>query len=328
MRIVFFGTPDYVLPVLELLHKRFRSQRGEMPIVAVVTQKPKATGRRQELTYSAVDNWAHKRNVPVFYSAANLLIDKVSADVGIIASYGNLLPKEITNYFLGGILVIHPSLLPKFRWGSPVPAAIVTGTNPTGVTIIKMDEKFDHGPIISQFEEEVLPDDDAQSLKERLFAKSAPVLAELLKPYLAGKIKPKPQDNSQATFARMLTKEDGFIPPEYLNSTLQGASLNFRWKIPFIKPDLEVEVTPEALERYVRAMDPWPGAWTYVKITQDSKLNTKKRLKILKAHVEEKEVLSFQSSVLCLDEVQLEGKNKVSWKQFCKAYPSAAFKEE
>jgi methionyl-tRNA formyltransferase len=334
MKIVFFGTPNYVLPVLNALHKEFGGTRGKSPIVAVVTQKPRPVGRKQLLSFSAVDTWAHKRDIPIYFDAQKLIKDKVEADLGIIASYGELLPGRIANYFRYGILVVHPSLLPQFRWGSPIPAALVTGTNPTGITIIKMDKEFDHGPIITQSEEQILPDDTAQTLKERLFEKSAKILVELIPPYLAGKIKFKPQDDTKATYARILSKEDAFIPPEYLGATLKGQSLHVKWEIPFIKirnrsgsiVPYNLQPTTNNLDSFIRAMSPWPGAWSFVSLT-DYRLQTtaRKRIKILKAHVEEKEVISHKLSVLCLDEVQLEGKNTVSWKQFKEAYPKTTF---
>ena len=161
MKIIFFGTPDYVLPVLEKLHKYYE-------VVAVVTQSPKPMGRKKILAYSPIDDWAHKRKVPKFYDFSDL----PKADLGVLASYGNLIPKEVINSFPLGILVIHPSLLPQFRWSNPIRATLITGTNPTGVTIFKMDEKWDAGPILTQFKEEVFEDDDNESLRNRLFKKA------------------------------------------------------------------------------------------------------------------------------------------------------------
>jgi methionyl-tRNA formyltransferase len=320
MKIVFFGSPDYVLPILNSLNKEFGGTRGKSPIAAVVTQKPKPVGRKQLLSFSAVDTWAHKRDIPIYFDVKKLIKDKVEADLGIIASYGELLPNKIVNFFRYGILVVHPSLLPKFRWGSPIPAALVTGINPTGITIIKMDNKFDHGPIITQSEEEILSEDTAQTLKERLFEKSAKILVELIPPYVTGKIKLKPQDDSKATYARMLTKEDAFIPPEYLEAAAGGKQLAANWNIPFIK-SYSQQPTANSIERFIHAMDPWPGAWTTVELT-GNKVTKRLRLKIIKAHLDSS-VVNHQ--LLVLDEVQLEGKNTVSWKQFKEAYPKATF---
>jgi methionyl-tRNA formyltransferase len=301
MKIVFFGTPDYVLPILKAIHKKFVTGPGISPITAVVTQPPRPVGRKQILTYSPVDKWAHEHDIPIHYSANELSIDDVKADLGILASYGEMIKKEVIRLFSHGILVIHPSLLPKYRGASPVPAAIASGDPETGVSIFKMDEKMDHGPVISQFREDISPDDTTEGLRNRLFEKSAEVLAELIGPYIRGKVKLKPQDNSQATYTKILKRADGFID--------------------LTKDD------PVVSERKFRAYDPWPGIWTYVYTTQDSKLNTQKRMKINRAHLEKKynkesSVLSFK---LVLDEVQLEGKGPVTWKQFKEAYPNFIF---
>lgn len=282
MKIVFFGTPDYALPVLTAIHKKFVTGPGKSPIAAVVTQSPKPTGRRQILTYSPIDKWAHDHKIPIFYSSRELLDANLDIELGVLASYGEIIKKEVIDLFPKGILVIHPSLLPKYRGASPVPAAIKNGDGKTGVSIIKMDEKMDHGPIVSQFKEEIYRTDTTEALKKRLFERSAEVLVELLEPYTKGKVIPKTQDETEATYTKILTRADGFI-------------------------DLK-EMDGNASERFIRAMSPWPGAWTL--------LPNQKRLKLLKAHVE--------GDKLVLDEVQLEGKNPVSWKQFKEAYPDLA----
>ncbi|MEJ2348007.1 MAG: methionyl-tRNA formyltransferase, partial [Patescibacteria group bacterium] len=140
MRIVFFGTPDYVLPVVELLHKTFKSKDGSC-IVAVVTQTPKPVGRKKTLTYSPIDRWAHQKGILTLYKSEELLDHQSDADLGILASFGEIIPKEVINYFPHGILNIHPSLLPKYRGASPVKGALISGDEETGATIIKLDEE-------------------------------------------------------------------------------------------------------------------------------------------------------------------------------------------
>ena len=306
MKIVFFGTPDYVLPVLSAIHKKFVTGPGVSPIVAVVTASPKPVGRRQILTYSPIDKWAHEHKIPIFYRAKDFLEGRIEADFGVLASYGEIIPPGVINSFPKGILVIHPSLLPKFRGASPIPAAIINGETKTGVTIFKMDEKVDHGKIISQFKEDILPDDNGETLRNRLFEKSADVLTELIEPYLRNKIVPRVQDESEATFTKITKKDDGFIKLEDFATSLRGDSS---------------EATE--IERKLRAFYPWPGVWTKVKVIGNSEQRIEKRLKILKAHLE-KYSLSPIGYKLVLDEVQLEGKNPVSWKQFNEAYPNLA----
>lgn len=249
-------------------------------IMAVVTQPPMPMGREQFKKYSPVDDWAHKRKVPIFFE-----FDKPfpEAELGVCAAYGKIIPLRVINLFKFGVLNIHPSLLPKYRGASPITEAIKNGDTQCGVTIIKMDEKMDHGEVVTSFKEEILPDDTAQSLRERLFERSADVLIQLIPAYIAGKVKPKQQNEDEATFTKVLTKEDGLIKLK--------------------------EKTPQEAERFIRAMSPWPGAWT--------KLENQKRLKLLKAHLEKNK--------LVLDEVQLEGKDPVSWKQFKEGYPNVDF---
>ena len=316
MKIVFLGTPDYVLPILETLHRRF-SNRGISPIEAVVTQPPRPTGRKQMLEFSPVDSWAFKKKLPIFHSSRELLASKIQADIGILAAYGEIIPESVISYFPFGILNIHPSLLPAWRGAAPVQAPIIAGEKETGVTIIKLDEKLDHGPIVSQFKEEVLGTDNTETLRGRLFERSAEVLAELLEPYLADKITPREQKHAEATFTTQIKKEQALIPPKYLSTALQGASLKGQWEIGFAK-DFSIDPTPEAVDKFVRAMNPWPTAWTWVRLRK--KESGKKKLKIIKAHLEE--------PLLVLDDVQLEGKGPVSWKQFREGYKDAVLADE
>lgn len=289
MKIVFFGTPDYVLPILKALHKAFVTGPGRSPITAVVTQKPKPVGRKQIITYTAVDKWAHEHGIPIYYSPDELLETPSDATLGVLASYGEIIRKDVIDLFSQGILVIHPSLLPKYRGASPIPATLINGDEVAGCSIIRMDEKMDHGPIITQFKEDILPDDNMQSLRDRIFAKSANVLTEMLEPYIQGKIRPKKQNDDEASFTKLLKKEDGLI------------NIN--------------EKEPVEIDRFIRGMSPWPCAWTFVKLNPED--DTRKRLKLLKSHID--------GEKLVLDEVQLEGKGPVTFKQFKEGYPKSEF---
>ena len=241
MKIVFFGTPDYVIPVLEKLHKYHE-------IVAVVTQSPKPVGREKTLTYSAVDAWAFKKKIPRNFD----YVDLPEADMGICASFGMIIPQVILDQFKYGIINIHPSLLPQFRGSSPIQATLISGINPTGVSIIKMIDKLDAGPLLTQFKEEVLKDDTNETLRSRLFEKSADVLLEMIPAYIDGKINLKPQDESKATMTKMVKREDGFV-------------------------DLYKDGS-ELIWRKFKAYAPWPGIWTNI---------NDKRLKIISCRMEE-----------------------------------------
>lgn len=275
MKIIFFGTPDFVIPVVEAIRKEF--DRGvEKSLVAVVTQPAKPVGRDQSMRFSPIDNWAYKRRLTII---RDLKEELPEADLGVLAAYGKIIPEKIIKHFKYGILNIHPSLLPKFRGASPIQSAIAAGLKETGVSVIKMDQEMDHGPIVSQFKEEIKEDDTTETLTKRLFERSADFIAALIPNYINGKVRLKEQKNELATYTKILKKEDGFIDLSKKN--------------------------PEEAHNFIRAMYPWPGAWTT--------LSTGKRLKLLKAHLEE--------GKLVLDQVQLEGKNPVSWKEFKQGYP-------
>jgi len=320
MKIVFFGTPYYVLPVLDALNKSFRN-KGDTSIEAVVTQSPKPEGRNQTVQYSPVDQWAHKRKIPIYFDSRKLIQEKVNADFGVLASYGALIPPEVINHFPKGILVIHPSLLPEFRGSSPVPAMIATNSENIGVSILKMDDKLDHGPIITSFRDEILPDDNCQTLRDRLFERSAQVLTSAIPAYLAGKIKLKSQDDRMASFARMIKKEDAFIPPKYLKAVLNGKIPKTKWSMTFIKGrddnSFSTVYSPESIDRFVRAMSPWPQVWTMVSLGGPQKVQ--KRMKILKSS------LDPVTGSLELEVVQMEGKNPTTWKQFIQGHNQADF---
>jgi methionyl-tRNA formyltransferase len=322
MRIIFFGTPEYVIPVIEKLHRSFKEKNIDSAIVAVVTQRPKPVGRNKLVQFSAVDTWAHKKNIPIFFEPDDIIKNNIKADLGVLASYGKIISETVISSFPNGILNIHPSLLPKFRGASPVQASIACGEKVTGATIIKLDEELDHGPIISQFKEEISLEDTTFTLRNRLFEKSAEILATAIPAYISGKIKPKPQEHSSATFTRQIVKQDAYIPPEYLVSCFKGQSFKDKFEIPFIK-DSKIRSTPANIHQFIRAMYPWPVAWTLVNLIADNKQQSAKRFKILKSHLEPTTTHNTPNTKhkLVLDEIQLEGKTPVTWRQFMQGYP-------
>ncbi len=276
--VVFFGSDKYSVVVLNKL-----CNDRTLKIKSIITHTSPSPVEDYakilfEIKFSTVKKFDRK-----FTSK----LSKLKPDVGILASFGKILPKEVLKIPKHGVLNIHPSLLPKYRGPTPIPSAILAGDKTTGVTIIKMDEKVDHGPVISQFKEEILPDDTADSLLMRLFEAGADVLVNILPAYVKGKIAPREQNHKKATFTKLLTRKDG--------------------KIDWSKPD-------DFIERQIRAFHPWPGTYTNVKLKMKNEKLTK-RLKILKAHID--------NGKLVLDQVQLEGKNPVTWKQFCEGYPEA-----
>lgn len=312
MKLVFFGTPDYVILVLDSL------KNAGYEIAAVVTQPPKPVGKKHILTSSPTALWAKKHGVKIFDGKPKEIIEELrilKGELGVLGAYGRILPPELLTIFPHGIINIHPSLLPKYRGASPVQAAIATREKQTGVTIINLDEELDHGPIISQFTEDIREDDTAGSLRQRLFEKASEVLVNMLPAYLENRVEPREQEHEKATYTTLLKKEYGFIPPKYIDAILRGETIQKPFEIPFIK-NYYLILNSYSLARLVRALDPWPGAWTEVKVTGNTAQVTR-RLKILEAHAE--------GNRLVPDSVQLEGKKLVSWEQFKKGYPEARF---
>lgn len=330
-KIVFFSSSHRALPAFRLLQEN-------MEVVGVVSQPDRPVGHKAVLAPTAISQYAQEHNIPLLkpekldQEAINWIADK-KPDVLLLSYYGLWIPPELFDLTPTGILATHPSLLPQWRWGSPVQATILSGRNQTGVTLIKMDEKFDHGPIVAAEKEKIRPDDNQESLYTRLFTKGAELAIKTLPNYLNGKIIPQPQDHTKATFAKHITRDDGFIPPQFLAAALQGDPLRAHWEIRWMlnsaKKPIALHPSPVTIELFIRAMSPWPGAWTHIELKtksikheQGSRQNGKARLKILKAHLGKPQPTTY---TLQPDLVQLEGKKPVSWKQFKEAYPDASF---
>jgi methionyl-tRNA formyltransferase len=175
------------------------------------------------------------------------------------------------NIFPKGIINIHPSLLPKYRGPTPVQTAILNGDNTTGLTIIKLDEQVDHGPILAQRKEPILENDTAESLYERLFKLSASSIVSTIELYLKGKIELRKQNHAKATFTKRLSREDGHI-------------------------DLQNPPAKEIFDRMIRAYDPWPGVWTKWKM-ENGKWKIVKFLPEKKIQVEGKKLMSYKDFV-------------------------------
>ncbi len=189
-----------------------------------------------------VPTFCKKNNIPYLSikkaSEALPRIQEEKAALGVLAYFGLLLPKALLETFPQGIINIHPSLLPKYRGATPVQSALLSGETETGVTIIRLDEQMDHGPILAQEKEAILPTDTTETLHKRLFQKGTAMLEQLINPYLENKITLQPQNDANATYTkRSFTRQDGFI---------------------------DLENPPEAteLDQMIRAYYPWPTVWT------------------------------------------------------------------
>jgi methionyl-tRNA formyltransferase len=235
MRIVFMGTPDFAVPALEaLLSSRY-------DVAAVYTQPDQAAGRGRVVEESPVKKAALQHSIPVlqpenFKSAeTRTQLSELRPDAVIVAAFGQILPPSVLAIPPFGCLNIHPSLLPKYRGVAPVPAAILNGDEYTGVSIMLLDKGVDTGPVLTSVHVPVLPQDTAGSLLEKLSHTSAQLLLDTLPGWFRKEIKPLPQNDAEASYTKMLTKEAGEID----------------WKVPAVQ-----------IWRQVRAYQPWPGCYT------------------------------------------------------------------
>lgn len=262
MRIVFFGTPSFVLPVLEKLTKRH-------DVVGVVTAPDAKSGRKQEMKPSPVKQYAQANNLSVFQPTSleignlpagrqGLKLEIPQVDFIVVAAYGQIIPKDILQLPRLAALNIHPSLLPKYRGPSPVQATILNGEKESGVTIIEMDEEIDHGPIIAQKTYPVEPTDTFETLVTKLFSFGAKLIIEVIENFAEGEVVKKPQTHKDATFTDHLTKQSGFI--DLNDSNLHAGKAG--------------HFTKEQLDRMIRAYYPWPGVWGKFRI-KSSELRVK-----------------------------------------------------
>ena len=235
MRVVYMGTPAYaVAPLTRLVECGHR-------VVGVVTQPDRPAGRGRGVLPPPVKVFAESQGLPVLQSAtlrdstAQAEIRALDPEAIVVAAYGLILPRSVVQAPPLGCVNIHPSLLPRHRGPSPVAFTILEGDETAGVSLMILDRGTDSGPVIAQEERPLLPQDTTVTLTDELFRRGAELLVRILPAYGRGELTPEPQDDSRATYARKLTKEDGAI----------------RWELPAVE-----------LWRQVRAYTPWPGSYT------------------------------------------------------------------
>lgn len=212
------------------------------------------------------------------------LVPFSQAEILVVASWGEILKKDQFERPRHGTLNIHPSLLPKYRGATPIQAAILNGDRRTGVTIIKMDEKVDHGPVVGQQMVQITPTETCQGLEKKLAYLGAELVVAILANYLTGKIKPRPQDHRQATFVWRLKKDDG---------------------------QLNLADPPVINDRKVRAFWPWPSAWIKVYPKRSRRVDGQ-RLFVHLAHVDQNQFIP--------DLVQLENRRKMTFEEFSRGW--------
>ena len=233
-RTIFLGTGSFAVPILDAL-----AEHSAVDLLAVVTAPRRAGSRGKEVDPPVAD-WAAGHDVPTFRPArlrTESAIEHIRShapDLLVLADYGQIVPANLLAIPPHGALNLHPSLLPRWRGASPIPAAILAGDNVTGVTLMQMDAGLDSGPIVAQSTTELTGTETAPELETRLADDAARLLTSTLARWLAGQIDPRPQDPSRVTLTRPLRREDGRLDPA--------------------KPALE-------LARQVRAFQPWPGSF-------------------------------------------------------------------
>lgn len=211
LRVSFFGTPEFAEIILKRLLKE-----DAFEIVVVICAPDKPVGRKQVLTPPPVKVLAEENNIEVLQPEKldNQFIEKLKGfnlDLNIVAAYGKIMPLGVLNIPKHKSINIHPSLLPKYRGPSPIQATILNGDKETGVTIMLMDEKMDHGPILFQKKYTLEDNLTIGDIHDELADLSSGILVDAIYKYISGKIQLQEQDHEQATFCKMIKKEHGKI---------------------------------------------------------------------------------------------------------------------
>ena len=298
MRIVFIGTGEIGVPTLHAL------QKSEHEIVGIVTQPDKPVGREQKITPPAIKVALARSKIPILQPVRikdPRSIEEIRAllpDVIVVMAYGQILPKAVLEIPKLACLNLHASILPRWRGAAPIQAAIAAGDRETGITVTYMDEGLDTGDILLQRKIDILPNETGGSLHDRLGEIAPEALLESLR-LLENETAPRtPQDNAFATNAPKLLREHGRID----------------WNEP-----------AEAIERRIRAFNPWPGAFTEI---------GGGNLKIFSARIvdlsskpgeilcrEGELVIGAKDRALSLGEVQGEGRRRMSAAEFLRGHP-------
>jgi methionyl-tRNA formyltransferase len=297
MRIVFIDTGEIGVPTLRAL------LNSGHEVVAVVTQPDKRVGREQRIEPPPIKKEIAKTRIPILQPArikdqqATEEIRDFAPDVVVVVAYGQILPRDVLEIPRLACLNLHASLRPRWRGAAPIQAAIAAGDCETGITAMYMDEGLDTGDILLQRSVEILPNDTGGSLHDRLAQIAPEALLESLRLLSAGNAPRIAQDNARTTYAPKLKREHGLID----------------WS-----------ESAEAIERKIRAYNPWPGAFMKV---------DRQNLKVFSASVvdlngqpgevlrsDKDLVVATGKDALSLAEVQLEGKRRMSAAEFLRGH--------
>lgn len=235
MRIAFMGTPDFALPTLKAL------VASDHKVVAVYSQPPARAGRGKKERPSPVHAWAESQNIPVYTpvsmreASAQEAFRALDLDMAVVVAYGQILPQSVLDTPKHGCVNVHASLLPRWRGAAPIHRAVIAGDNRTGVCIMQMEAGLDTGPVLKKAETEIGPTDTTLSLHDRLAAMGGDLIVPAIEGFANGNIIPVAQANDGVTYAYKIDKAEAKI------DWSEGA---------------------EAVDRKVRGLYPFPGAWT------------------------------------------------------------------
>jgi len=343
--LAYFGSPYFSALFLEKILTN-SDLKKIIDVKLVVTQPDRPAGRKQILTETPVKKVAKKYGIQIFESKSEARSTKSETnskskiinsnlehwnlfrisnfefrifnqiDLCLVYAFSQIIPKDLLKVPKLGFWNIHPSLLPKYRGPSPIAYPLIFGEKETGVTIIKMDEKIDHGPIIAQEKLKIESDDRRPALEKKLtdlgFKTFKRIILKEDNPQIAS------QNHAQATYTRLLKKQDGFIPLPVLKKALKNEPLKFEELPVIIKEYLkknsnlsqtsnfESRISSKIIYDYFRGLSPWPGIWTL--------LPNGKRLKIINMN------FNVTRYTLHVTRVQLEGKKEVDFETFNRAY--------
>ena len=305
LRVIFFGTAELACPTLSAL-----TQLSVCRLVGVVTQPDRPKERNLAWQPSPVKRLATRQQLPVLQperARSELFFDQLAPlrpDLIVVVAYGQILPTPLLELPRFGCLNLHASLLPKYRGAAPIQWALLNDEPETGVTIMRMDEGLDTGDILVQQATPITPEDNAQTLRDRLAAIGAELLVETIPNYVAGRIVPRKQPDADVTYARKLTREDGHLD----------------WNRP-----------ARVLWNCVRAFVPWPGACTRL-----SEASRPQLLKIWQAEVDDRSsaapgeilaaskegiVVGCGQQALRILALQLEGGRRLNAREFLAGHP-------
>lgn len=312
--LAYFGTPNFSADFLEKILKD-----TELPVEVrlVVTQPDKPVGRNQTITPSPVKVVAQKNNIPVYDGTVKQLLATMyeKVDLALLYAYGEIIPTNLISAFTLGFWNIHPSLLPLYRNVAPMAYPLMLGDSETGISIIQLDEKLDHGPLLIQEKLKINLEDNRADLETNLSQLAFKNFKKLIELSTQGNLPPMiEQEHEKATYTRMMKKEDGYIPFEILKKCLVNHPLSNSEK-PAILQEYEAKFphnsrkqeSPLLLYNLYRGLSPWPGIWTKILINEEEK-----RLKITG--------MKYDDGHVHLTKAQLEGKNEVDFSTFQSAY--------